>query len=368
MASIGSVNTNPYMPTGLGQTTGEQTPPGSVGQSTSTKSTAPVGGGTVSQTNAVPGTKDTTTAMQSFMLTAIMESMHQFMPEISGDEQDIILAEVQAKMKDVVGKTDNEEVKNKSESREKQLEERKKKLEDAEKKLEDMIKLQNSGDIFDKIKLAFEILGALLLTALVTIGTLGAGTGVGLAIGIALIVGAVAGDVMAVNDVVKKETGLGIAGNIDKAIHPHDPDSWAKADQGFEFALMGLAAVGMIVGLATGTGEEQFAQALPKLIEHAADLERATDFVNIAATVGTVVGDVGSAATSYQTTEIQAQSKKDQARAKEMLAMMKHLDEMIDLAIKRLQSDGDRWAKMLDSVTEAMQDRSETVGKAKLTA
>lgn len=368
MSSIGSLNTNPYLPTGLVQPQGSQTTPGSVGTSPPTTSTAPVGGGAVSQSNAVPGTKDLSTAMQSFMLTSIMESMHQFMPEISGDEQDIILAEVQAKMKDIVGKTDNEEVKNKSEAREKQLEERKKKLDDAEKKLQDMIKLQNSGDIFDKIKLAFEILAALILTAIVTIGTLGAGTGAGLAIGVALIVGAVAGDVMAVNDVVKKETGLGIAGNIDKAIHPNDPDSWAKADQGFEFALMGLAAVGMIVGLATGVGEEQFAQMLPKLINRAADLERATNFVNVGATVGTVLGDVGSAATSYQTTEIQAQTKKDQARAKEMLAMMKNIDEMIDLAIKRLQADGDRWAKMLDTVTSSMQDRSETVGKAKLTA
>lgn len=371
MSSITLPNT--YMPTGIGQTPPDPTPSTGVPGGTSGVTgggpvQTPVGAGTVSQSVSVPGTQGTTTAQQSFMMTAILESLHKFMPEISGDDQDVLLAQVQSKMKETVNRTDNEEVRNKSESRERQLEERKKKLDEAEKKLQEMIKLQNSGDILDKIKLAFEILGALIFTAIVTIGTLGAGTAAGVAVGVALIIGAVAGDVMALNDVLQKSTGLGIAGNIAKSLNPHDPGAWSKADQIFTYTLMGIAAAAMVVGMATGYGEEQFAQMLPKMIKNAADVERATHLLNIGNTVVTAVADVGAAVTHYETTNIQAQAKKDQARAKELQALMKHLDQMIDLAIKRLQENGDRWVKMLDSITQSMQDRAETVGKAKLTA
>lgn len=405
MSQIGAYNPNQFYPApGPNQTSGDTTTTGTgtgTGTVNSTNQTqAPVGSGTVSQTGSIPDPQTVSTAMQSVVLMAVFESIAKFIPEISGDEQDILLAEIQAKAKEMTSKTDNEEVKNKSEAREKQLEERKKKLDDAEKKLEETIKLQASGDIFAKLQLFFEILAAVIAAVVIAVGTLGTGTGLSAAVLAGCITAIACGAVLAVNDITKMATGgLGIAGSIDKLVHPNDPGSWSKADMGFEFAVMALDVVGMVVGMANGSGESMIASTIEKLAtklaakfagesgdlaklamkvadegvdvakmtKEATTLDRITKYIQAGSDVASAAGDLGAGINSFETTEVQAQTKKDQARAKELLAMMKHLDEMIDLAIKRLQTDGARWVKMLDTVIDSMVDRANTVGKMSLT-
>ena len=371
MSITGTVGTHPLIPTPDYTSVGGTDP--------STSPNAPVGSGTTAPVTHVPGTSSSTSVEMSSILSSIMESLHQFMPDISEDDADVLLAEIQMKMKETVNKTDNAEVSNKSEARNQQIEEQKKKLDDAEKKLQEQIKLERSDNIFDKLKLFFEILGAILATivaVVVAVVTFGAGTGASAALmagAIMGVIGAVAGDFMAVNDVVKQSTGLGIAGNLDKLVHPNDPASWAKADMGFMFALLGVAMVGMITAMATGAGEMELENAVDKiatvLMKGVMDQ---VSVVNKTIQAGTTIVnaslDAASAGISYETTEARAEAKKDNADAKEIEALMKRFDEMIEMAIKRLQANGDRWVKMLDSLTEAIQDKTNHMSHAKLTA
>lgn len=361
MSSIGSIS-NPYLPV-----VPSQTPASTPTSTEQTTGTTPAntgvptpGTGVIAPSTAIPAASSTQSPQQSFILAMVAESLHQFMPALSGDDQDVLLAEIQMKMKETVNGTDNNEIKNKSDARKNQEAEVQKKLDDAAKKLEDMIKLQNSGNIFDKIKAFFEMIFAIL--QLVTE-----------AISVVMTFGATAPAMMSLmpmslmmlDDGLKTVTGLGIAGNLDKLVHPKDPESWHKADQIFEYTMMAAAAVEMIAMMAAGQEE-----VVGEMVEMAVivALQRALDVVQVATTVVEAAGDITSAVINEQATAAKAESKRDEARAKELQTMMKHLDEMIELAIKRLQTDGDRWSKMLDSITSSMQDRANTVGKAKLTA
>ena len=44
---------------------------------------------------------------------------------------------------------------------------------------------------------------------------------------------------------------------------------------------------------------------------------------------------------------------------------MQMLDDMIDAALARLMASGDRFAAMLDGISDAMQDRGNTLSRAR---
>ena len=400
MSSISNVSGKPIFGPGTvdqSQTTDQTSANGTTGTGTTTSV------GVAGQVGGVPGTTVPTTLGVTLVAAAMFESLHEFMPKISDDQAEIFLAEVQQKMRELVNKTDNNEVDNKSEARQRQAEEQKKKLDDAQKKLQEVIDARKSGDIGALIKLAFEM----ILLAFEMIG-------------VAMTGGALLPAVLAnpltlqgVNDASKQFTGLGIAGNIDKLINPNDKESWAKADMGFGMALMGVMVIATIALMAIGVGEAEMPALAGELAEGIG--EAATEGAELGSTVGELAtamseagtevaegtetasmmedlmtlltdpdkimswardipnvmeafGELAAAGTKFQTTETEAEAKKDQARAKEMAAMLKRIDEMLDLAIKRLANNGDRWAKMVEGTMDALRDRGQHLSQARLTA
>jgi hypothetical protein len=366
---------------------------GSVG----TGSTASVG--VAGQVGQIPNTTLAAIVGVTLITVAIAESLHEFIPKMSDEDAEVFLAEVQSKLRELVNKTDNNEVENKSEARQRQAEEQKKKLDDAQKKLQEIIDARKSGDIGALIKLAFEMI-LLAFQVLAVVMTGGA---------LAPAFFANPMNLQAINDATKQFTGLGIAGNIDKLINPNDKASWAKADMGFGMALMGAMVIATIAMMAIGVGEAempalagQLAEAgttlsestvavtegvttavtegaeiakatetlsqLQKLMNLLTDPQKIMSWARDIPTVMDAVGNLAAAPGQFIASETQAEAKKDQARAKEMAALLKRIDEMLDLAIKRLANNGDRWAKMLQGTMDAMRDRGDHLSRASLTA
>ena len=79
---------------------------------------------------------------------------------------------------------------------------------------------------------------------------------------------------------------------------------------------------------------------------------------------GTIGADVSSSALKYQATEKSADAKTLSASAKADEAVMQMIDDMIDQALSRLVASGDRFSAMLDSITDSIQDRSNTLSRA----
>ena len=384
---------------------------------TQTTGQTQVGTGSIGHTGPVPdatGTGGVGGVGGGAFMAAVLDSMHSFMPAISEDEMSVMLAVVTAKMREMQSKTDQDQINTDSLGKEAALSEKGKKLEDAAKKQKDAIYKQEHMSIWDKIKAFFEAIFSVIAMVL---GALLVATGIGSSLGMALLVGGTVGLVMAINDITIQFTGLGIAGNLDKLVHPNDPSSWAKADMGFGIALAVAGIIACFVdpeGIeAVGDGIAEGIANVAKMGEEAASLgeegagivdtlktivsavksslgelkearQLAMEGSDIAETVNKLasvatrlqqvesvtmaVGNVVEGGFKMEVANLQSDAKSLQAKAKEMEALMQGFDMMIDLAIQKLQASGDRWAKMLESISEGMNQRSHTLSHAKFRA
>jgi hypothetical protein len=271
-------------------------------------------------------------------------------------------------------KADKDQIGVDSDKKKASLVEKEAKLAEASKKIEKAIYDREHASIWDKIKAVFMAIAAALM---VVIGALL--TPFCPVAGPLLIVAGITCAIMAIDDIVKMTTGLGIAGNLDKLVHPNDPDSWAKADMGFGIAMAVVGAATMIVGLFTGAGEAELAGLVAKfadLAEMGADAaatglkmaqvaQKVWDVVNLSVDVTT---SVASGVYNYEASTEDAGAKRLQGEAKDTQALMQQLDEFIDMAIKRLIAASDRFNSIMDSLTDAMKDKADTLQHAKLTA
>lgn len=309
------------------------------------------GSGVSGQGGTVPGT----TADPAY--GAMMEALAKFIPQIGGEVLDVLLLEITTKMKEAEEASQKDKIKANTEEKKTMLAEKRAKLDEATKKIEEQIEKEKNASIWDKIRMAFQALGALIMIA---VGAVLAITGVGTAAGIAMMaIGAVM-LVMTIDSILKAETGMGIAGNIAKATNPDISDEeLAKIDMGFGIA---MAAIGLIASIAAFFIPGNQVSAFATMAQSVATIANAT------ISIATAAGDIYGGVTRYQAAQAGSEGKKLQAEAKQYEALVQMLDEYIDQAMQRLMGAVDRWNGIIEGLHDAIQDRANSVQKAALRA
>lgn len=286
-----------------------------------------------------------------------IKSLSGFMSSASSKtDVAVLLVEVAVTMRDAEALTQKSKINSDQETKRAQMKEREGKLEEAAKKLD---KVQHMS-IWDKIKLAFQWIAAAIATAVAAVMI---ATGVGAAVGVALMAAAVTAVVMAVDATVAKATGHGIAGNIAKAAGA-SPEAIAKADMGFQIATMvvGLAAAVGSLGAGIASSATSLSSQLAKTVSNVLSA------IDKVASVGSAVTTIGSAVAKKEETDTRADAKRLESQAKTDEALMQVLDDAIDQALQRLKASSDRFNQILDDIVSGLNDRSNTLSRARFSA
>jgi len=291
---------------------------------------------------------------------AMLQSILALMPSISSEDEDVLLAEIETKMKETLSRTDVESIKNKQNEKLTMIQQKAAQDEESAKKMQEAIDQQKNASIWDKIKLAFQVLAAVIA---VVVAVVAIATGVGAPLGALLIAGALVAIVMATDAVVTEATPdhLGIAGSIKLATdhsnksHADKVKDAATADQDFGYVMM---AVGAAVAIAS------IAAAPTELFDVATDAAntalRAGDVTSsVTDAVGGGVG-IGAAVVSYQASEDQVDAMKDQSKGTFIKASMKQVDEFIDMLIQQLEGVQDVFNGSINALVEAAEDKNKT--------
>jgi transloator len=390
------------------------------------KSTPPVGSGTAggSQNQQIQTNEslpiNTNTPEYAAITASVLATIGSGPAAMSSDAIDVILAEVTMKMKQLESTSDNDKVTTDTDSQRAAMEAKIEKLKEATKKIEDAIYQAQHESIWDKIKIAFEALGAVLA---IVVGAILIATGVGAVAGGLLIAAGVVGVVMTIDDIVKQCTPdhLGIMGSIVKSCGGSEEQA-EKADMGFEIALavaavllsvasiaeggfgmvtslMNLAKAGEAAGEATATVVTT-AEKIESITEDgmsvantaekvASDTEEAesvandaqeeanagakfatrvqsvSNWINAGNSVVTAGGDIYAGVLQYDSTMDQAGAKKLQADAKMMDAISQDLDAIIQLALNMMKQHMDAWDNCFDAITSRMNDHGKDMATHK---
>lgn len=346
-----------------------------------------VGAGNAVRAAQVPPV-DTKSAGGASLTADIRLSFANFGVNLSPVNTEILLAQVAVAMRDAEtaaqkGKIDVDTNKKQAAAADKQA-----KLEEAQTKFEEAQKKKESASLIDKIKLAFEWVGAILAVAIAAVMI---ATGVGAVVGAALMIGAITAVVMAIDSTVKAATDgkFGIASGIGKAMSEtfgfeFDAEKAAKADMGFSIALAGIGILtavfslgagfmnaGKAVGSAAGTAAK-VADSVADAADTALKAKKmAANVLNTANTVndiGTASANAASTAYTFEASKASSEAKDLQGKAKIDQAMMEQLNEMIDQALARMMAAGDRFNQILDGIMEAVNDRGNSLSRARFSA
>lgn len=313
-----------------------------------------VGKGWNEETGGVPEV----TQLQSF--AGALASLTAFTKGNLQGDVEVLLVQITVAMRDAEATNQKSKINTDQEAKKAQLKEKEAKLEEAQRKLEEAERKKNSGSLIDKIKLAFEWLGAILAIAAAAVMI---ATGAGAVVGGLLMAAAVTSLVMAIDSTVAMATGRGIAGHIAAAAGASEEEI-AKADMGFRISLAVLgilfsigAGVGSAVNAATST-----AHAVSQGVRIA---QRAVSIAQTSHTLASTGTNVASTVVKYEETELRAEAKSLEAKTKADEAVMQMLDDMIDQALARLMASSERFNQILDEITDAMADRSNTLSRAR---
>jgi hypothetical protein len=355
---------------------------------------AGIGSGAIGQSGEAPPTVPQETIANA------LQSLTAFMSGGAQVDVDVLLVQVAVAMRDAEAGNQKAKINTDQETKKLQLKEKEEKLVEAQKKMDEAEAKRKSASIWDKIKLAFEWIGAALAAALAVVMI---ATGVGAVVGAALLVAAVAAIVMAVDSTVQQATGMGIAGNIAfldaKANGKTDEEAKAaasKADMGFRIAIAVIGIVATIVAGGAGAAgafksaidagktaaqvgnsvkdivlaaKSAFFEALrasaQTLSQTATMAREGLEIASVVNSLGTIATTTGGSVTRAEATQASGEAKKLEARAKEDEAVIQMLDDLIDQALSRLMAASDRFNTILDDIVEAMNDRGDTMSKAR---
>lgn len=356
-----------------------------------------VGKGALSGAGIVPPTPEGTGDKPD--LTNALKSLTAFMTGKSSIDVEVLLVQVAVAMRDTEATTQKTKINTDQETKKAQMREKEHKLEESAKKLEK----QQNGSIWEKIKLAFEWLGAMLAVALAVIASVASLGGAS-----ALIVAAVAAVALVINSTVTQATGQGIMGNIVLAAGGSKEEA-AKADMGFQIAVAVIGIAGAVTGSGLGkavkdiaqtimdsamatlgkvipslakTGTDAAAKGADALAKTAGSADDALNAANLGAKEAMAAeklistgatANAGLTATSAVVdtgvktvaADLRAEAKRLEAKAKASEAIMQGLDDMIDQALSRLMASSERFNAILDEVTSAMSDRGNTLSRAR---
>lgn len=220
-----------------------------------------VGAGTAAGVSAAPN------AMPGVPMGVLMASLAPLMPRMSGEQLDVLVASFTEKAKDVQDASDKDQIKSQETAKRAAIKEKKANIENSIKKLAEAEDKMKHASIWDKIKLAFEYVGA-ILTILAGIATIA----VSALTGVGVVAGAIGGGfmiasgicmlTMAVDSTVQiaqEDQGKGDLGmfgkmckDIAKSRGMSDEDAEKVGQKGAMGASIALGALAAIFGLAGG--------------------------------------------------------------------------------------------------------------------
>jgi len=321
-----------------------------------TKQTDPrlnVGSGVNGAQGAVPAAP----AELAFM--TVLASLDAFAPKVSQDDLEILLAEIESKLKDTETRSDIGRIDIDSAFKEAALAAKKKQLDDAQQKLQEAESAAQGVSIWDKIKLAFQAFAAVLTMA---VGVVLCATGAGGPAG-ALLLAAGALQLMGVvNSIMQQTEGHGILGELVKALGGSDTQA-ADADIAFTAY---VAVASLVIGVTSGYGLYAGMIDLATLSSQVSEIIATT--TQAVTGILTGIGDGVASGFTYQATVDRAQAKTDQGDAKTLDAFTTQIDAFIQMIIKDLSAVNKTYSDTLGSIMNSLQDVNNTLTHAKLTA
>lgn len=316
----------------------------------------------------------------------ITQSLSKFFPALTGDKIDILIAEASLKLKEIVGKTETQELNAKEEQKRQNAIEQRAKAEDSQKKLDEAqeaaAKAKKSGlfgKIFGGIALALSVVAAGLLLA----------SGVGAPLAAVIVVGVVASVALYADGYVAEANGTGIFGTIatsimeargfsDEAIEEHSA-KWDKIGRGVMIALMVVSVVvtfgataASSAGSAASTGVNSATTATTGASTATTvggvsigSAQSAVTILQAGTTIGASTATMITAKRAFDAANFQADAQDAQAQLTEMQALNQLLDDFIDQILARVSATNSQFNAMLDDVVTSIKDRGDTLARAK---
>jgi hypothetical protein len=314
------------------------------------------GSGIVGGSQEVPGADQGTYAANVGGLTLTIS-----LPSMKKSDFEVLLLEALTKMRDMQAKSENETVSMNAEQKKTAIAEKQAALNEAQEKIDKAEEERKNASIWDKIKLAFQALGALISIA---VGAVLVATGIGTAAGILLIAAGVVGLVMVVDAALQMAKGFGIAGMIAKDRGATDEEA-SKADMAFRGVMAGIQIILSIAAMIAMPNPAQLAQSFTTLQALAM---QGMNGVQAGISIASAAGDIGAGVVRYQAAQTQAEGLEKKAESKSLEALIKGIDDMIDQAIQSMIAALDRFNTALDELSETLVERNATFVKMQFKA
>lgn len=311
-----------------------------------------VGAGTAAAVGDVPGAGASTGG-----LAGVMSALSAFLPNVGGDFE-VRLAEISQRMKETQGQVETDRATTEQEVKSQNLKENQLKLEDAAKKMEEAAEKAKSGNIWDKIAMAFQALGAVLMAVL---GAVLIATGVGAGLGAALMISAALMIFSLVDQAVTEANdGMGIFASMADAIDKSLGGDGLTDEQKMAInisSMVAVAIVGIVAAVFTGGASvagvaAQMAKSLATGIE-------------VGTGIATATAQIGAAGTKADAAATRAEGQELQADAQDQEAAMSMLDDIIDQALQMLMASSERFNAMIDDAVSMLKDTGDSLSKAR---
>ena len=311
----------------------------------------PVGSGVSGQGGPIP---DLTTEPLAY--GQILASLQTLMPAMSNEDVEAMIAAVSDTLKNTLSKTDENRISVDSSMRDAFTKQMQKVMDDAAKKLKEAAADDQNVSVWDKIKQAFQYIGAAISIA---VGAALMATMVGAVIGGFMITAGVLGLAMAANSTVESTTGAGILGNIAKAFGAN-PDQTSKADEGFGIALAIIGAACGVAAIATGAGADAFANLADDIQAMVQAGSTVGNVVGAAGTIVTAAGGIVTAAATYDASNKRADALSDQGAQASDTAVIGQLNAIIGMMIQHMGAIFQSFDASLSALTSMAQDTANT--------
>ncbi|MGV6872536.1 type III secretion system translocon subunit SctE [Pseudochelatococcus sp. B33] len=277
-------------------------------------------------------------ALVALTFQALMASLDEKLPGFSTEDTSVLVSEVAAAMDKLQKDVLKEDIQQKAAQRRVDVQELGKQMAKALKAEEEAKKKSGIAKAFSKAM--GYIVGSLMVVAGILLTPVSGPAGVALA---------VVGALMIADQATKDTTGKGIGGHFAKAVG--GDEMWG--DMGFS---IGLAVAGAVAG--------GFATAALKGVQ----LAQWVNYTRIGASGVAGAGTIASGGINLDAGITQAKATRKQADTKDFEAEMEQSQAFIDLAMKLLMAVSKRIADVLETGTEVLQDRGQTLSRARLTA
>jgi hypothetical protein len=269
--------------------------------------------------------------------------------EMSDDDADLLLVQAIIIMKRSETATANQQLQVTEEQRQQEREKREKLLAKAAEKMDASEAKRKDVDVWSKIKLAFEWIGAAIMIAVgVALAAAGAAPLAAMMIGIGLL--ALLGAIDSTTSTLSASK-LGIAGNLWLSVGVNKKDA-----AGLDLAAKIWGAI-----LTTAIAAAMFWLPATEVTVVMQWIQIGSSIGTIAIDVGTATGDTVASVYTYQATMAQADAKDIQADAKKFEANTGTFDAFVEDLIRRIGNLFDRFNDMVETMASAIDMRNSEI-------